>query len=272
MPRSSFNDMLGERLVPEVLEIFDGVMLGDGSLTRRFYGVRLHMSQSKTSKDGRLTMEDNFAWLAYIKNDCLLPLGVEVSDTFPVFYARCRKSGPYQSVDLSSWQSNFLAEQYRRWYAPTGEWVGDKSVSSRYRRGDTKITPRDLALSPITLTHWFIGDGGSNWTKTRPSTVIVSLATCCFTEEEVCRLTTMLNEMGIATIKPKMFPTKKGSGLVIYIAQESVDFFFDLIAPYMPSHKGLLQYKRNTPSVPGLREIQQLRRLFSAPTATTKLQ
>lgn len=224
----------------EEMQIFDGVMLGDGCLDRYTSSSRLLVNLSKTSKDGRLTAEDNIAWLRFIKNECLIPLGVEVSGMYPKLYSSQSREKPYQAARLSSRSSSLLAEQHDRWYASTGEWA-----RGGYRRGDTKVVPRDFTLSPATLAHWFIGDGGSTLYRTSPSFVRVTLATCCFTGEEVYRLITMLNDMGVATVKPHRLPTKKGSGLVIIIAQASVDDFFDIIAPHMPSHLGLLQYKRN---------------------------
>ncbi len=227
----------------EEMQIFDGVMLGDGGLIRYASKALFYMTQSKTSKDGRLTVGDNIAWLAYIKDECLLPLGVEVSDKYPKLGYHHLKGEPRQTTGLSSRLSDLLAEQYDRWYARTGEWA--KNSTSWCRRGDTKVLPCDLAISQATLAHWFIGDGGSSRDKRHLSTVLVSLSVCCFTEAEVYRLTTMLNKMGITITKLSLHKNVvEGSGLVIIISQRSVDDFFDLIAPYMPSHTGALQYKR----------------------------
>ena len=222
------------------MHVLDGVMLGDGCLRRFANGAYLHMNLSKTSKDGRLTMDDNVAWLGYIKNECLIPLGVEVSDIYPKLRWRHSKIRSYQMADLTSRQSDFLIEQHSRWYAQTGEWI--QNNGHWYRRGDTKIVPRDFILNPVILAHWFVGDGGSHRPNTSPSATMVSLATCCFTRLEVLQLTVMLNKMGIITNKPNRLPTEKGSGMVILIAQDSVDDFFDIIAPHMPSHVGLIQY------------------------------
>ncbi len=226
------------------MQIFDGVMLGDGGLTRYNGGALFYMNLSKTSKDGRLTMGDNIAWLACVKDECLALLGVGVSDVYPKLNWYRSRGKLFQAAWLRSRQSNFLTEQHSRWYAQTGEWA--QSSRQWYRRGDTKALPSGLTLSPVTLAHWFIGDGGSYRDKRRPTTVQVNLSVCCFTEVEVYLLTEMLNEMGVATTKPGLHKrVVKGSGLVIYIAQRSVDDFFDIIAPHMPSHTGALQYRRN---------------------------
>ena len=62
----------------EAMDIFDGVMLSDGGLKRRRTSALLDIKLSKVSRDGRVTMEDNVAWLECIKRMCLFPLGVKI--------------------------------------------------------------------------------------------------------------------------------------------------------------------------------------------------
>jgi len=228
----------------DALEIFDGVMLGDGSLVRSNAKAYFAMNLSKTSKDGRLTMGDNFTWLECIKSECLIPLGVNVFDKYPKpALLRDAKGRTYSAAVFRSRSSSFLKRQHDRWYKQTGESVNYRGLY-QYRRGDTKRLPLDLILTPTVLAHWFIGDGGST-RRGLTKNVTVTLAVCGFEVGEVLRLTSMLNGMGITTVKPNVDKNaKKGSGLVIYLAQRSVDDFFGIIAPYMPSHRGLLQYKR----------------------------
>lgn len=236
----------------EAQEIFDGVMLSDGNLNRHQNGTNFRVGLSKISKDGRITMEDNYNWLQYIMNECLSPLCVKVSHSYPKYGVSYRTSGPrkeepYQRVALSSRQSDYLTKQYNRWHSWTGEWTVSEGYehcpSAWYRRGDTKIVPEDLILTPRMLAHWFIGDGGL---RTGNRSGGISLFTNCFTEDEVRRLTEALHMLGVITIKPSLQKTTvKGSGLVIQLSMKGIDHFYDIIEPYMFSHRGMLRYRDN---------------------------
>lgn len=226
-------------------EILDGSILGDANLTRRQYRTRFEMNLSKVTH--QVTMEDNFRWLEYIKRSCLLPLGIGVSNIYPKHRMGRHEGKSFDMVRLISLESSLLNSYYDRWYAWTGKWKTNKKGYSPCRIDDTKILPKDFVLTPVVLAHWFIGDGGAYRQTRHPNTIETSLACYSFTYDEVYELINMLNSMGIITGKPGQQKNSiKGGGLCIRLAQESVNYFFDLISPHMPSHRGLIQYRTET--------------------------
>lgn len=130
----------------EALQVFDGCMLGDSSLSKallagdprdKCYGVknsRFHISQSS----GRYDHSD---WMYYVK-DALISLGVGVSSYFPKAGTRTSRGKEFKFCDLVSLTSPLLTIQRVRWY-PCG----------------TKEVPEDFIFTPISLANAWMSDG-----------------------------------------------------------------------------------------------------------------
>lgn len=233
------------------LEILDGMLLGDAGLVMCGPNALFAINLSKRG----VSTSDHLRWLTFVKGHCLVPLGVPVSGIYPkATVQRSSSNQLYTVVTLRSSLSPVLAEQYCRWYAQTGELR--KKGNTRYRAGDVKILPSDLALTPASLAHWFLGDGGCSlgnfggYLEQR-----ASLSAYGFAESEGRRLTDMLNGMGVNTCKPTKRTAGRGTtGLRIWLsmADGNINRFIDIIEPFIlpifensrsPSYKDMLARK-----------------------------
>lgn len=95
----------------------------------------------------------------------------------------CSLSACYQLYSLTDLS---LSMAYGRWYA----------------HGGKKSVPVDLKLSPISVLHWFYGDGSTNFENHQYATCVYSaiqtkLATNDFTKSDCERLSAMLRSHGM---------------------------------------------------------------------------
>jgi len=237
----------------KAMEVFDGLMLGDGGL-RRLPNTALY-SQSQC-KPG-IPIESHLLWLCWLRDNVFAVLGIRATvRTYWGTYAKGLKKGQkYQFAALWTECSSFLAELYDEWYTG-GTWREYRKGTSIEIHNATKIVPKRLmeitVLPALSLAHWFFGDGGSSRHKNSLPTIDVSLSTHCFSEGEVHCLTVILNNMGIKTIKPHRQKQDKGAGLQIRLAQSSIDYFMSLIEPHTleifggslgSSYKDMIKYK-----------------------------
>lgn len=129
------------------LPIIDGLMLGDGCLTRGAdYNATLHIGQT----DKGLT--------EFIR-DKLKP-GHSIKEYIPKVLGR-------KKVYSFCFSHSFLLPIYKRWYLD-----------------GKKIVPVDLNLTPETVLHWFMGDGSTQYQRGNRSVSLI-LSTNSFTEQEV---------------------------------------------------------------------------------------
>jgi hypothetical protein len=119
----------------DMLELLDGLLLGDGSLERTGYnGARFCLSQT----------ESHAPWVDQVRH-LLEEFGLECRIT-------CGRGGPVvikgkqcirrPSYGLRTFASSQLFEQYTRWYP------------------DGKKIPFDIRLTPLSISQWYFGDGG----------------------------------------------------------------------------------------------------------------
>jgi hypothetical protein len=192
-----------------IYDIFDGVLLSDGSIRPTANSARFHIPQAGT---------EHMDWLDLIY-DILYALGVDLDK--PTIETTNFQGEPYVYSYLRTRTSTFLYEQYRRWY-PMG----------------IKIIPEDLCLTPVVLAHWFIGDGSSNWYQRKPTHkkyVYAYLHTYGYTKEEVLRLKRMLAELGM----PRWTTYNKANGLGLQLSeQNNVNTLMEMIQPFIvPSYE-----------------------------------
>lgn len=112
-----------------------------------------------------------------------------------------------------------LTPIYRRWY-PNGK----------------KHVPEDLVLTPLTVAHWFCGDGTSSY---RPNNggIIVSFATDCFTFDEcevlAYKLNTLCPEFSFNAWCNK---SRKNQPRIRTGNKTSVSAFFDCVTPVLSKY------------------------------------
>lgn len=230
----------------EALDVFDGLMLGDGGLTKWKAGTSFTFGQSKPlCSRAEVTLEvreqsllEHLEYEFWIRDNILGALGIEACNGHPTICTSTLASGVlYKQAHIETICSHSLDSLYREWYRG-GEW--SDSVYG-YVRGAAKVVPNRLmqasVLPAYTIAPWFLGDGNigsySNRRGSMPH-VSLSLSTKGFTQLEVEQLTAILNNMGVCTTKPNMDRhIKRGSGLTIRVAQKSINGFMDIVEPYV---------------------------------------
>lgn len=237
----------------QAMEALDGLMLGDGSIRRYLNSARYHMAQSRHT----IPTEDHLKWLNWLRNNVFATLSIEatVKPYWATYSNGVKKGQKYHLVDLQTKLSPQLALVYDEWYTG-GEWVAHKTSSPYVRNAAKKIPERLTSLTEMpvtTLVQWFLGDGGGTlyYIKDTPK-VDTNFSTQGFSKEEVYRLMDMLDGIGIKTTKPHRLPHKAGSGLRIYLAQDSINDFMSLVEPYILeifgdseglSYKDMIKYR-----------------------------
>ena len=242
---------VGTSTKQRALQAFDGLMLGDGGLTRYKRGAHYFMAQSKQT----ILISDHIKWVQWVKDNVFMIIGVQVPNRYPRIGTGTYKEKIFQKAYLRTRQSSLLADLYDEWY------IGGELARPKYGwyiHKATKIVPERLmqatTLPALTLVHWFLGDGGSSWARRNGSVPLplIKFSTEGFIEKEVYHLSFMLNSMGIDTIEPGKAEAKKGSGLSIRLAQHSINYFMDLIEPHIleifgnsegPSYKDMIKRK-----------------------------
>ena len=197
-------------------DVLDGAMLSDANIypskgsreTSRYLD-----SYFRIQLGGRHHMD----WLRYLKEQ-LGALGILFTSTYPKLAKR--NSDDYTSSWLISRTSPLLTAQRRRWY-PSG----------------SKVVPSDLALSPVSLANWFMGDGSSSWQKY--DAVMVTLATHSFSRCDVDRLRCEMGKLVIHTGVANYSDYD-----VITVLQDSVDLLMRTIEPFIvPSFEYKIKYR-----------------------------
>lgn len=225
--------MIGRKL--EAMEMFDGLMLGDGGLVRHEgYGgmedVQFRINLSAGEPDNWKGVPErnipHMQYLQHLKVDCLEPLGISCCTSHPKSSIRRSCWGQlYLCFRLYSHSSEFLILQHKRWYRWITEEVRrDRNYSLRQKW--YKILPSDVKITPITLTKWYEGDGTTRKDKIRGG---MKLASHSFSKEENERLRDMLAELGIEVgvyVKDLHWWLETG-------AIGSANRLLDLIRPYI---------------------------------------
>jgi len=117
----------------EAAQILDGVLLSDGYLRRYNKRALFQLTQSGI---------EHMDWLFYVRDKCLVPLGIPISLGYPKDFRYTSKGKPYVHCMLSSKLSPSLLSDYYTWY-PDGK----------------KVVPPGLVLTTTVVAHWFMGDG-----------------------------------------------------------------------------------------------------------------
>ena len=178
---------------PELLEILEGELLGDGSVVMNGnYSARY----SHSSK-----YEEYLIWLS----DQLAGLGIEQVGKIYRYKSK-GNDGVYYFYGSKSYPELITIRE--RWY-PRGK----------------KIVPKDLELTPMIVRQWYIGDGSLKHPRhrkhERPN---ITLATCGFDKQSVEHLIGELKKQGFIV-------THQPSNNVIGLSSYSVQDFLSWIGP-----------------------------------------
>lgn len=251
------------------LEVLDGLLMSDGGLKRYEGGAYYEMVQSKSLsprnsvplEQERLKQEslrDHLKWEQWIADNVFAVLGISTSEKHPKIITGSWKGKPHLKAILRTCLSPLLTQLHNEWYSG-GEWINHGT--NWYLRGATKRIPERLMqaskLTTHTLVHEFLGDGGSSWSRRNGHCPYVQLtfSTGCFTDEEVSHLTLMLNNIGIATVKPnKDKKVERGSGLTIWLSAtaSNTNHFMGIVEPHIleifgesgsPSYKDMIKWR-----------------------------
>lgn len=109
------------------MEIFDGLMLSDGGLTKPYKNALYNHSCK------------HIEYLYYLKN-LMAQSNIYCSEKTPYTYTH-KKNGAVYHV-LISRRFEYLTQQYYRWYP-----------------NRIKTVPKDLVITPNVMRHWYYGDG-----------------------------------------------------------------------------------------------------------------
>lgn len=187
-------------------QLFDGVMLGDAGLVQAVPGGAVHF-------DIALVGKDKLAYLEQVAR-ALNRLGIQVRDGYPKLCHTVSRGKPYTKCDLPTLSHPLLASEHTRWYN-----TGKKEV------------PPDLCLTPLSLSHWFMNDGSSSFTKY--VTVYANLSTYCFSIGSIEILERELSCLGIGSSRGKDKRVVLGAGIRLSVLQSSVGRFMDIVEPYV---------------------------------------
>lgn len=171
------------------ISVFDGLMLSDGCLEKSKSSKYPRYSQSCIYKE---YLDFVYSYLCSLS----VPFGTKYIDYYDQYIS------PFYRL-RSRHKCDFLLEQYKRWY-PEG----------------IKIVPKDIVLSSMCVSHWYLGDGYIRQTKGYLKGT--AFATDGFTEMDVKFLVDKLKELGISC---RYTRAKNG----IAINKQSIHYFFNYI-------------------------------------------
>lgn len=205
----------------------DGLMLGDGSLKHQNNLVYYIQSSSKRP----VTIENHLRELVWVRDNRFTPQGIEVCKGFP-------KLNTYKIPSLYTRSSLLLVPVWDEWYAG-GEWNLSKPCTLTLRGAKKRLPDRirqyNYVMPIEDLTDWYVGDGGCF--ERKDGVVQIAFSACCFMAEEVAFLAWQLERYELVTGRPEYRRPKHrkdidaGRGLLIKLAQESVNDFTDLVEP-----------------------------------------
>lgn len=195
----------------EALQMFDGVMLSDGTITNLVFGIVQHG-------------HEHMDWLQLIRS-ALISLGTPAAPpdlhtrvaSLPRGPTRQPFSNQYEYSVLRSRRSLFIHQQRERWYPER-----------------TKRIPEDLVLTPLCLANLYMGDGSSARCRNSRKTVQTCFYTQSYNLQSIELLESGFRTLSIATGRSHDKKCSTG-GVILTILQESVDNFMTIVEPFITS-------------------------------------
>jgi len=183
-------------LSQEAIEWINGELLGDGCLTTTEKRGRKSYNVSALFRYGSKYKE----YIEYIAKT-LDSFGIKQSGKIIEYYNKRQNTYCYK---YNSHSYKELFDIYKKWY-PNGK----------------KIVPKDIELTPLTCRQWYIGDGSLIQRGNRNIKPFIVLCTMGFLFEDVNRLISKLNNLGLKATRY----TKN----TIYISAYSIKSFLNYI-------------------------------------------
>lgn len=204
----------------EAQQVFDGVMLGDAGLSRSTPSKLDRLCRMRKGAESyfytRYSRGDlHLDMLKYLKG-ALRVLNFQFADTSPCVRPGVSHGKPYTFCSLWSRTCPAATEQRKIWY-PQG----------------VKEVKEDLALTPLTLSCWFMDDGSTSWAT--DNSILLTLSVASFNLDSVAILEFQLNKIGIKHVRRELDKrVETGSGInLVTNTIDDVIHFTDLVEPYM---------------------------------------
>lgn len=206
-----------KELSPIQEEVINGTMLGDAHIRKRYGYYRF--KQSTKYKE-------------YVEHiaEMLKPFSK------PIKIAKTKKPNNIDGkvINMDHWNGEYLEVCY----FDTPPMPLFKTLRTKWYPEGKKIVPKDVNLTPRTISYW-MSDDGSVKHKTRETT----FHTNGFSIEDVDFLINKFKELGFNATKQK-----RGKGHIIAISARSYFDFMDMIRPYCPAK--CMEYKFDTSKTP----------------------
>lgn len=176
-------------------QIIEGIMFSDGCMTKRFKNAYFRFAQSSKNQE----------YVEYVAREFLCLNQIKKRDIN-------LKGKIYSLVNFNTRSNDIYTKYYNRWY-----------------KDGKKIIPEDFRITPLSLYHAYIGDGGLNNSSknSKRNRTDIRIATCSFSIEQINDIfVKQLENLGIHSkvyIQSKKYPV-----LRIY-RKESIKKFFDFI-------------------------------------------
>lgn len=205
--------------------LLDGLLLGDGHLQKN--GRMKNALYAHSSSALTYSQESTLPYLEHIRDELEITYGISFTNPLPDNNYSVRGIRPttimlsvtnktYQGYQIHSLANECLALQHTRWYS-------DKK----------KVLPEDLVLSPLTIKHWYIGDGSlelNRGYKDKTSYLqCIKLSTQSFSYEEQVRLVDLFCSIGFIRENLKINSRNNGRNFALYIYRKSIEHFFEYI-------------------------------------------
>ena len=175
----------------EFQKIFVGLMLGDGSL---------NFSHEKHG-NARFRYGSKHRTVSISYKNLFEKHGFSFGDNDPL-YRRDKSNGGIM-WDLTSHVNEFFTKQFSLWY------------------GEKKVVPLDLSLSPLSVKHWYYGDGSLHWNGQYLENIRLSTDSFTFDEVEFLR-EVLLRDVGVERCRIE----KKDGAPTLIILKSQNDIFF----------------------------------------------
>lgn len=204
----------------EAFEAFDGAMLSDSQLIRSHNSGNAYFNLSQSGYE-------HMDWLIAVEG-ALAALGIKPCEGYPKILSSVSKGVKYDYCRLDTKVSELLTVQYYRWYPESSRTRGDK------------IVPKDLKLTPLSLAHWFMGDG-SAFISTKTvrgyveDSVGLAFASAGFDEESITILEQELGRLDLTKLRrQKDRRVEVGSGInLVTQSKAEINRVICLVEPYV---------------------------------------
>jgi len=200
-------------------QVFDGVMLGAGGITR-FSQQNFFTLQYEPHYRYEIQVGSVHTDLLIVMKSVLQEMGIPVSDKYP----RQTVKGGKTLCLLMSGESPALLAEYTRWY-PYGR----------------RQVPLDLEMSPVVLAFWYMMAGSQSWFR------ILSFSVGKYSPEEAELLVEKLRDVSISSyIKSAMAPALLFGGVLTVrrsINIKELDSFIKFLSTAKPYFIKSFRYK-----------------------------